>query len=229
MSVEPRLGGWIRTGIQIYRRDEAKAIVGAAVERGFSVATHAIGNEAVDVALDAYEAAKGSLDRAGVPRLEHATFLGPDLVARIAGVGAAVVAQPYFTKLPALASAASIPGVRYSPLRWLLDAKVLVSGSSDHPVTAFDPLLGIAAAVSRKNARGDVHESDQKLSVDEAIALYTRSAATATGCLSQCGTLEVGKRADVVVIDGSVDTEGGLDAAKVRATFIGGELVFGAP
>lgn len=229
MSVEPRIGAQIRTGIQIYRRDEAKAVVAAAVERGFSVATHAIGNEAVDVALEAYEAAKGSLDRAGLPRLEHATFLSPDLVDRIAGVGAAVVVQPYFTMLPALAGAASIPGVRYSPLRWLLDAKVLVSGSSDHPVASFDPIAAIAAAVNRKTARGDVHEGDQRISIDEAIALYTRAAAAATGCLSQCGTLETGKRADLVVVDGSVDTEDGLATAKVRATFIGGELVFGAP
>ncbi|CAN5501078.1 amidohydrolase [soil metagenome] len=228
MSVAPRLGAQIRTGIQIYRREEANTIVRAATDRGFSVATHAIGNEAIAIALDAYEAVGASLSRHGMPRIEHATFLDPGLVARIAGVGAAVVTQPYFVKLPAFASLASIPGVRNAPLRWLLDAKVLVSGSSDYPVAGFEPLAAIAAAVSRTTTRGDVYEADQRISIDEAIALYTRNAAAATDALSQCGTLEVGKRADLVVIDGSVADVDSIAAARVRATVIGGTVAFGS-
>ncbi len=228
MSVAPRFGAKIRTGIQIYRRDEARAVVAAAVERGFAVAIHAIGNDAVDVALDAYETAGSTLDRHGRPRLEHATFLDPDLVRRIAGVGAAVVAQPHFMTLPAFGSAPSIPGMRNTPLRWLLDAKVLVAGSSDFPVAGFEPLAAIASAVSRKRMRGDVFEPDQRITIAEAIALYTRSAAEAAGVASQCGTLAVGKRADLVVLDGSIDDPDALTAARVRGTVIGGELAAGS-
>lgn len=229
MSVEPRVGVKLRTGIQIYRQDEAREIVTAAVERGFALATHAIGNQAVELALDTYDAAGAKLGRAGVPRLEHATFLTSELVARIAGIGAAVVTQPNFMSLPAYSTAVPIPGLRNAPLRWLLDAKVLVAGSSDFPVAGFDPLAAIVAAVTRKTARGEVYEADQRIEIDEAIALYTSSAAEVTGCLAEVGTLSLGKRADLVVIDGSVATLEGLEAAKVRATVIGGEIVYGQP
>lgn len=229
MSVAPRMsGGEIRTGIQIYARDEARAIVKRAVERGFAVATHAIGNEAVAIALDAYEAAGADLDRAGRPRLEHATFLDHALVRRIADSGASVVAQPNFMAMPAYDGAASIPGVRNSPLRWLLDAKVLVAGSSDFPVAGFEPLAGIAAAVSRRTRSGRVYEGDQRISIDEALLLYTRNAAEAIGALSQCGTLEAGKRADFVIIDGELDSADAIARARVARTVIGGETVFTA-
>ncbi len=227
MSVAPRISGReIRTGIQIFHREEARDVVAKAVARGFSLATHAIGNEAVAIALDAYEAAGPALARAGRPRLEHATFLDRELVQRIADSGAAVITQPNFMALPAYDGAGSIPRVRNAPLRWLMDAKVLVAGSSDFPVAGFSPLAGIAAAVSRRTRSGRVYEADQCISVDEALLLYTRNAADALGHLSQCGTLETGKRADLVVIDGALTDEASIRRARVVRTVIGGETVF---
>jgi predicted amidohydrolase YtcJ len=226
MSLEPRMGAKIRTGITIYAREEAKRVIDAAIERGFAVATHAIGNEAIEHALEVYESVD-RLDSAGMPRLEHAAFLSPELVRRIAGVGAAVVTQPHFASLPAYEGAPSIPGIRNAPLRWLLDAGVKVAGSSDFPVAGFAPLDAIRSAVTRRTNRGRIYEGDQRISLDEAIAIYTRHAAEVTGCLSSRGTLEVGKRADLVVVDGPLETDRDLEHARVRATFIGGELVFG--
>jgi predicted amidohydrolase YtcJ len=162
MSVKPRVGLHIRTGISIYRREEAHAIVRAALERGFAVATHAIGNDAIDIAVSAYESAGSALGRVGLPRLEHGTFLSRELVARIAGVGAAVVTQPHFVSLPAYDSAASIPGLKNAPLRWLLDAGVKVAGSSDFPVAGFDPLDGIRGAIRRRTAGGRLYEPEQR-------------------------------------------------------------------
>jgi hypothetical protein len=223
-SVEPRPGLRIRTGIEIYSRDEAKQVIGAAIERGFAVATHAIGNEAIDHVLDVYEAARG-LDRAGAPRIEHASFVSRDLVRRIAGAGIAVVAQPSFLSLPAYDVAPSIPGIRNAALRWFLDAGIAVAGSSDAPVAGFDPLDGIRAAVRRRTASGRVYEPDQRLSLDEALAMYTRTAARVSGAGDRCGTLEAGKRADLVIVDG-LGAE--LERARVRATIIGGDVVFGS-
>jgi hypothetical protein len=228
LSLKPRLGLAIRTGISIYRRDEAVEIVRAAVDRGFALATHAIGNDAVDVALSAYEAAGASLGAAGLPRLEHAAFLDRELVQRIAGLGVAVVTQPHFMSMPSYGAAPSIPGIRNAPLRWLLDAGAKVAGSSDFPVAGFDPLDGVRSAVSRRTGRGHVYEPDQRIELHEALALYTRAAAEACACLDRCGTLEAGKRADLVVLDGPLGSEKDLDSARVRATVIGGEVVFGA-
>ena len=227
LSVKPRLGLSIRTGISIYRRDEARDIVRAAVDRGFALATHAIGNDAVDVALSAYEATGASLGAAGLPRLEHAAFLDRELVRRIAGLGVAVVAQPHFMSMPPYATAPSIPGLRNAPLRWLLDAGAKVAGSSDFPVAGFEPLDGVRSAVSRKTSRGHVYEADQRIELDEALVLYTRAAAEACGHLDRCGTLEAGKRADLVVLDAPLGSGKELDSARVRATVIDGEIVFG--
>jgi predicted amidohydrolase YtcJ len=173
-----------------------------ACQVGFAVASHAEGNVAIDTALFAYERAGASLHRAGIPRLEHFIFAGAEHVARIAGVGAAVVAQPHFLSLPAFRAAPTIPSLRTKPLRWLLDAGVTVAGSSDYPVTGFDPLDGIRSAVSRHVPGLGVREPDQRIDLEEALVLYTRSAARVSGCADTCGTLEVGKRADVVVLSG---------------------------
>jgi predicted amidohydrolase YtcJ len=237
MSVRPRFSadGKIRTGIALYPRADAAAIVRAASERGFSVATHAIGNEAIDLAVAAYEAAGPALQRPGAPRIEHGTFLDRALVARIAGLGCAVVTQPIFLTLPTFANAPSIPNLRAIPLRWLLDAGVAVAGSSDFPVCGFEPLDGIRAAVTRRaraasrTSTEEIHEPEQRIEIDEALALYTRTAAAVSGCADRCGELGVGKRADLVVLDRALRGMDTLAAAQVRATLIGGKVVFGSP
>lgn len=221
-SIAPRPGARVRSGIRIYRPEEARQVVGALVERGFGVATHALGNDAVQTALGAYESAGSALGGAWVPRLEHGAFLDRNLVSRIAGNGVAVTAQPGMLAMPMYASAVSIPNLPFFPLRWLLEEGVLVAGSSDHPVDTFDPLVGIRAACARRNARCKVVDEDQCISEDEALAMYTRGAAEACGSLAECGTLEVGKRADLIVLDGEPAGD-----ACVRATVIGGELAHG--
>lgn len=226
LSLKPRLGAKLRTGIHIYQRDEAREIIGAIVDRGFAVATHAIGNDAVDNALCAYESAR-NLDRAAAPRIEHATFLSPDLVTRIADVGAAVVTQPHFMSLPAYGSAPSVPGLRNAPLRWLLDAGVTVAGSSDYPVAGFDPLDGLRSAVTRRTTRGHSYEPDQYIGLDEALALYTREAAGVCGLLDELGTLEVGKRASFVVLSNRLSANS-LPELRVDATVVDGTPLHGS-
>jgi len=226
LSLEPRYGAKIETGIRIYERADARRIIAAATDHGFGVATHAIGNQAIEIALEAYEAVGDALGAHGLPRLEHAQFLEPNLVARIAAVGAAVVTQPHFLSLPAFGSAPSIPGLANAPLRWLIDAGVRVAGSSDHPVAGFSPLDGIRSAVSRSTGRGHTLEREQAIELGEALAMYTRIAAEVSGCSDECGTLEPGKRADLVVLDRALD-ERSLADVSVRATIIEGDLVSG--
>jgi predicted amidohydrolase YtcJ len=221
MSQKPRFGRKVRTGIELVPPAEVRQLVQSAAARGFALATHAEGNDAIGTALSAYEAC-GALDRAGPPRLEHVIFADRELVRRIAGSGAAVVAQPYFLSLPAFALAPAIPGLGTKPLRWLRDAGALVAGSSDFPVTGFDPFDGMRAALRRER------EPEQALTLDEAIALYTRNAARALGASGECGSLEAGKRADLVVLESKLASAADLDTARVRATIVGGKLVFGA-
>jgi predicted amidohydrolase YtcJ len=226
MSTEPRFGSKVRTGILTYEPKEAREVVAAATGQGIRVATHAVGNEGVDMVLDAYEASRSSLDRGGVPRIEHATFIDDRQIARIADLGIAVVTQPVFLGLPAFGSAPPIPGISCMPLRRLLDRGVLVVSSSDHPVAGYDPLDGMRRAVSRRTVSGHRHEPDECVSLPEALAMVTRAAARAAG-LSDVGSLEVGQRANAVLLSGPLETEADLEAAHVRATWLDGERVYG--
>jgi predicted amidohydrolase YtcJ len=229
LSTKPRWGRKVRAGLALRTPGEARELVQAAVERGFALATHAVGNDALADGVAAYAAARSALDRAGTPRFEHVVYAERELCRRVAGVGAAAVVQPYFLSLPAFASAPRIPGLPAKPLRWLLDAGVLVAGSSDFPATGFDPLDGVRAAVRRRVPGGRPCAPDQALSLDEALALYTRNAARALGAYHECGSLEVGKRADLVVLDGPLTREEDLDRVRVRATIVGGEALHGEP
>jgi predicted amidohydrolase YtcJ len=221
MSTEPRIGKKLRSGIAIYRANEAERVVAALAQHGFAIATHAIGNEAARVALDAYAAAGASIHTAGVARIEHGMFLDRELVARVADLGVTIVAQPAMLAAPAFSGAPGVPGMPMFPLRSLLDAGVRVAGSSDYPVIGFDPLDGVRAAVRRRTSDGRVAGGAERLSVSQALAMFTREAAAACGSLERTGTLEVGKRADLVVLEGRLEE---LDSLRVRQTIVGGRM-----
>ena len=104
-----------------------------------------------------------------------------------------------------------------------LDAGVLVAGSSDAPVTHFDPLVGMSSAVTRKTLSGRRLHPEQAISPSEALALYTKSAARALGLEDRVGSLEVGKRADIAVL--SADPRVTRDL-RVEQTWLFGEPVF---
>jgi predicted amidohydrolase YtcJ len=219
-SITPRYGAKVRSGVAIYQPADAARVVRAVVDRGSSVATHALGNAAIEVALDAYQAAGAALHRGGVPRLEHAAFTEAAQARRMADLGVAAVVQPSMLEMHMAKAAARIPGLPFFPLRRMANAGVRLVGSSDFPVHSFDPLVGIRAAISRKNAYGMVVDDEERLTLDEAVAMYTRDAAEVLGCLDETGALSVGKRADVVVIDGLDD-----GAPTLRSTWIAGVAV----
>lgn len=223
LSVQPRMGVKVRSGIAIYRREEASRVMREVVARGFSLATHALGNEALDVALTGYESVGTALHAAGTPRVEHAMFADGELARRMAGAGVAAVMQPAMLAMPTFGHYVSIPGLSFIGLRMLADTGVNLVGSSDYPVDVPDPLVGIRVAVTRHNARGVALEPEQALTLHQALAMYTENAAKVVGYADRSGTLAVGKRADLAVIDGF---EGKLEHAKVRATYVAGEALF---
>ena len=227
----PRLGRDLRlhTGVLLHH-DEASAceMVRRAVERGWSVAIHAVGNEATARAVTALAAVSDQHPASPPPRIEHCTLLDDALIGRLADAGVTVVAQPHFISIFESEGIPPTPGLKRVALRSMLDAGVAVAGSSDSPVTPFAPLLGIRSAVTRKVGDGEPVDPDEAITPEQALALYTRSAAKACGCEETCGTLAPGKRADLVVLSGDPRTthEGELDALRVEETVVGGASVF---
>src|SRR3989440_494034 len=145
----------------------------------------------------------GALEEAqGRPRLEHVMFVDSELVGRIAASSAIAVVQPHFVN-------AIGDQLRLLPLprdmsilafRRLLDGGVELAGSSDYPVSGYDVLAAVRAAVTRRTEVGELVREEQAIEVEEALRAYTVGGAHALGVEDEAGGIEPGKRADLTVL-----------------------------
>jgi hypothetical protein len=222
--------GKVQNGIAFYPDERGLALARAAVDRGMSLAIHAIGSTAVEQALAIHAAVRARHADRPPPRVEHALFTTPEARARMAELGVMAVVQPDLLSLASDGTLPPVPsGLRFMALRSLLDAGVRVAASSDYPASRIDPLVGLREAVRRRTARGEVVHADEAVSPEEVLAMCTREAARALGCLDVTGTLAPGKRADLVVLSRDPCAPGAdLDEAGVERTVLGGETVWEA-
>ena len=109
-----------------------------------------------------------------------------------------MVAQPSF--LYDSGGRSPSPDIRLRPFATAARAGVRQAFSSDFPCGSNAPLLGISAAVTRKSRRGDVFDGEEAMPAHAALQAYTIDAARAGGTDRECGSLEAGKRADLVVL-----------------------------
>ena len=226
------------SGILAFSRAELTGMVGDFAGRGFQVCIHAQGDRAIEVVLDAYAAvlARRAAGAAGGPvnprrhRIEHAGAMYPALASRAAELGIVVASQPGLLSALGDGFAAAFPESSdqlYAFASWRR-AGIPVAGSSDAPVITASPLVGIRDAVLRRTRRGQVLGPGERLTARDALAMYTRAAAFAMHRENEIGTLEPGKLADFVVLDGNpldVDPERIADI-EVLATVLGGSPVY---
>lgn len=221
--------GRIHSGIRILDDPMLLHATLEGTDRGFQVAYHALGNEAVASVLDVI----GLLERklANLPgraRIEHAMLVDPDLIRRIASSAAMVVGQPSFVHGLGddLLMTATPPPLRVLPFRSMLDAGIELAASSDFPVVPFDVLAGIQGAVTRRTASGALLESDEAIHVDEALRAYTFGGARALGVDAEAGTISAGKRADLVLLsaDPLATPPNRLTGLRILRTYVGGHL-----
>jgi predicted amidohydrolase YtcJ len=115
-------------------------------EAGWTIATHAIGDAAIEAVLDAYEKVFGRDCAAAAPRIEHAQILSTDLITRMADLGVVACVQPGFAVSDAATARVALGGDRWEQsYRWdlLLDAGVPVIAGSDYPIESLAPLVGL--------------------------------------------------------------------------------------
>jgi predicted amidohydrolase YtcJ len=223
--------GLLHQGILFWEQDALDSAVRDAAQRGFQVAQHAIGNEAVAAGLAAIERASGYLDRLpGRPRLEHAMMVDPPLVRRMAESGAIAVVQPFFLyDLGDQIAELPLPRpIEVMPLRRMIDAGVTLAGSSDYPVSGFDVLAAVKSAATRRSRLEEPVEPEQAIGVEEALRAYTVGSALALGVEHDAGTIAAGKQADLVVLSENpldADPER-IDEIEVLRTYRGGRLAF---
>jgi predicted amidohydrolase YtcJ len=220
-----------------YLQGDAGRLTGAIIaahQAGWRVAAHAIGDRAIDLALDAFAAAARRYPRPDRRhRIEHFAAARPDQVARAAALGVIPVGQGRFATELGDGMLASVGPDRRGWLyrqRSLLDAGIVLAGSSDRPVVSGAPLLGIHDMVNRRTAAGAAFNPSEAVTAAEALRAYTWGSAYASQAEQVKGSVEVGKLADFAVLseDPVAVSPARIAGLEVIATFVGGVLVYSA-
>jgi predicted amidohydrolase YtcJ len=202
----------------------------AAHRGGWRVATHAIGDAAIDLVLDAYEQAQREHPRADPRhRIEHFGVARPDQVTRAAALGVVPVPQGRFVHeigdgmLRALGPERS--GWAYRG-RSILDAGIVLPGSSDRPVVQGAPLLGMHDLVNRRTSSSTPFGPDEAITGLEALRAFTLGSAHASHAEHVRGSLTIGKLADLVVLSDDPTTidPGRIRDIEVLRTMVGGQF-----
>jgi len=213
---------------------EMKETARVAIENGFQVGTHAIGDRGNRETLDIYEEAFKSHPEKGDLRwrIEHAQHLAPADVPRFAklGVIAAMQAVHCTSDGPWVIKRLGLKRAEEGAYVWrsLIDSGATVSNGTDAPVEVVDTMPGFYAAVTRKMKNGEAFYPAQKMTREEALRSYTINGAYAAFEETIKGTLAVGKLADVTVFDTDIMTcpEKEILSAGVAMTIVGGKVLY---
>jgi len=221
-------------GILTWQKEELVEAVKELHQMGWQICAHAQGDRGIDVLLDAYEAAlKASPRPDHRHRVEHSGVTTPAVQERYKKMGIVVASQPNL--LHFFGSNFRFYGperMRWMyPYKTLLDQGIVVSGGSDCRATPFAVRLGMWSAVNRieKNS-GEVLVPEERISVQDALKMWTIHGAYATFEEGVKGSIEPGKYADMVVLDQdplSIDVTQ-LKDMKVLITILAGKIVYRA-
>ncbi len=232
--VEPYADDPANLGLLITGSEEMGAVCRRALETGFQVATHAIGDRGNLVTLDAFESCLGGPRPEVRFRVEHAQVMRLADIERMARLGVIASMQPTHatSDMPWAedrVGASRILGA-YA-WRRVLDAGGRLALGSDFPVESADPRLGLYSAITRQDLEGSPAggwHPRERLDRAEALRGFTLDAAYSLFLEGEIGSLEVGKRADLVVFaaDPMSAPAAEIPAIAVDLTLVGGEIVY---
>ncbi len=206
----------------------------SAHQAGFQLAIHAIEPGTVEAAITALEYAHSHLPQANRRhRLEHCAVCPPPLLERLVKLQAVIVTQPPFIYYNGERYLSQVPA---DQLPWLyriksfIDNGLVVAGSSDSPVAIDNPSVGIYAAVARCAESGQQLLPQERISAEQAIAMYTMNAAFASFEENIKGSITPGKLADIVVLsnDPTRLPPEQIKDIRVEMTIIGGKVAWEA-
>lgn len=209
-------------GLLFHSDTELKNLMSRAAMDGFQVAVHAIGDGANAQLLGAIDELSGTYTGDRRWRIEHAQIVDPADLPRFALHGTIASMQPVHQTSDWRMAEARMGNARLGGAyawRSMVANNVPLAFGSDFPVESPNPFPGIAAAISREDAQGQPPGGwmpEQKLTLEQALAAFTRGAAHAGFAEDRLGSLERGKYADFVLIDR--DIFAGASAADIRET-----------
>jgi len=219
-------------GITVSSEEELTNGIVEAHKAGLRPVTHAIGDRAIDIVLDAVEKAlrerpdpdhRMSIEHCSLP-----TFEAIDRMKRLGVLPSSSVGFIYELGPAHLLGIGPERLKRYFPHRTYLEEGIISVGNSDWFVTSANIAQQIYGVVTRKGYTGEVIGPEQAISVKDALRLYTTNGAFASFEETVKGSIEPGKLADMVVLDRDILTipEEEIMDVKVEATIVGGEIVY---
>jgi predicted amidohydrolase YtcJ len=205
-----------------------------AAEAQIDVWTHAIGDRAITRVLDVYAQLRAEGFADARFRIEHVQHLHPSDATRFRALNVFASMQPLHQPSDMFVAAARLGRERAAwtyAFKSLQDAGAILAFGSDCPVEKLDPLLGIHAAVTRQNAAGEPPNGwypEQRIAVLDAVRAYTLGVAQSVGDEMRAGSLTVGKRADVVVLNENIFEIPAREILQVTVThtICGGQVVY---
>jgi predicted amidohydrolase YtcJ len=227
------------TGMRFFMPEDYRAAVRALSAHDFQIYTHAIGDGAIKLALDAYEEAQSAAPTRANPRnrIEHAEAPDPEDIPRFGKLGVIASMQPLhsYPDVDTLNIWTPNIGPERASRAWvwksIADAGGRYAFGSDWPVVTLNPWYGLQTAVTRQTREGKPEagfDPEQRLTVAQAIEGYTLGAAFAGRREKTEGSLEKGKLADLIIVSQNVfeiDPHK-ISETKVRTTIVGGQVVY---
>ena len=206
---------------------------------GFQLHFHAIGDAAIRKSLDSLEfARKVNGERDSRHHLSHIELFDPADIPRLKELDVVANFQPYWAWADKFITELTIPKLGSERSKWLypikslFDSGAVVAFGSDWFVTSGNPLLGIETAITRKDPQTNNSApflSHQRIGLADAIEAYTYNAAYVNFLENDTGSIEVGKLADLIVIDENLFQlePHEISDANVLLTLLGGKPVYG--
>jgi predicted amidohydrolase YtcJ len=222
-------------GLLFASQQQVEANMRRIMQCGLQIGFHAIGDGGNRQALDAFEKLIPDFpDNPGRHRIEHAQILHPQDIPRFAQLGIIAAMQPTHATSDMYWAEGRLGEERLSGAyawRSLLDSGATLTFGSDFPVEEVNPMHGLYAAVTRQDMQGQPKGGwilEQAVSRNEAIRAFALDAAFAGFMEDQIGSLEVGKRADFIVIDRDIMTVPSEEIFQivVEQTWLDGKPVY---
>jgi hypothetical protein len=217
-----------------FDEEDLRALCQESHDQGWRIATHAIGDVAIDQVLRIYEGL-GPHPEGLAHRIEHFGLPSEVQLKRAAKLGVISAPQTIFIRELGRNFLEFVPDQflpRTYPIRAMLDAGLTVALSSDAPVVEDDnPLAGMSAAITRRSKEGVAIAPEQSISAQEALYAYTMGGAIASGDAANRGSIHPGKWADVAVLsaDPLTTDPAALMDIRVEMTFVAGSKVYQSP
>lgn len=231
-TLEPYKSNPEDCGLMTMTQEEIDAVVIEAHKSGWQVTSHAVGDKAITMIVNSIEKAlKKYPANSTRHRIEHCAMINNKLLDRIKMLSIVPISNPIFLYEFGdgyLVNYGEERAHRMFTNKSYIDKCIIAAGSSDSPITFSNPILNMHLAINRTTQGGNIINEDERVSILEALKMFTYNGAYASFEEDVKGTIEIGKLADLVVLsDSLLDTpDDKIKDLEVNLTMIDGEIVY---